>query len=154
LLLGLILIFIPDSSHKLFSMLFIVLSTLILITTLWRMSIISATLAGSLAAIPIIVLTLTIINRSQYTNIYRDNRYWNRNNFNQTYGKIPIPVCPGALSAIEKEVGSLQSDIQVNIGTVQQSIASGAQSVAQGISSAAQNIAPSAPAKMNVIITK
>lgn len=82
-----------------FSMLFIMLSALVLLTTLWRMRLISATLASGLALPLIIIFILTVVNRSQYTDIFRDKRYWNRNTFNDKYGKIPIPLCPAVLSA-------------------------------------------------------
>ena len=123
-----------------FSMLFIMLSALVLLTTLWRMSIISASLAGGLAIPVIIIFVLTVINRSQYTNILRDKRYWNRNTFNGKYGKIPIPLCPGALSGIESEIQSLESDVQGDINSASQAISSAAGSVAQDITSAAQGI--------------
>ena len=124
-----------------FSMLFIMLSALILLTTLWRMSIISSSLAAGLALPIILIFVLTIINRTQYTNVFRDKRYWNRNTFNDKYGKIPIPLCPGALSGIEGGINSLESDVQSGINSASNAVASAAQSAAQGISSAAQGIA-------------
>lgn len=126
-----------------FSMLFILLSGLILLTSLWRMGLISGALCGSLAAPLIIIFVITLIIRSQYTNIYRDKRYWNRNNFNQKYGKIPIPLCPDVTAALQNEYQSLQSDIQSGISSAAQNVASATQSAAQGISSASQSIANS-----------
>lgn len=126
-----------------FSMLFIMLSALILLTTLWRMGMISSALCAGLAVPVIIIFVLTVINRSQYTNIFRDKRYWNRNTFNDRYGKIPIPLCPGALSGIESGIQSLESDIQGGISSAAQATASAAQSAAQGISSVAQGVSSS-----------
>jgi hypothetical protein len=80
-----------------FSSLFITLSILILLTTLWRLYFISSTLWASLSTPVIIIFVLIVINRSQYTDIYRDKRYWNRRSFDGKYGKIPIPLCPKAL---------------------------------------------------------
>jgi len=124
-----------------FSMLFIVLSILILLTTLWRMSLISGSLCGSLAALFIIIFVGTVIIRSQYTNVYRDKRYWNRNTFNERYGKIPIPLCPNVISDIQGAAQDIQSDIKSGISRAGQDIASATQSAAQDISSAAQGIA-------------
>jgi len=123
-----------------FSMLFIILSGLILITTLWRMSLISGALCGSLAAAFIIIFAVTVIIRTQYTNVYRDKRYWNRNTFNQKYGKIQVPLCPNILSDIQNEAQSLQSDIQSGISQAGQAVSSAAQSAAQDISSATQSM--------------
>ena len=124
-----------------FSMFFILLSGLILLTSLWRMGVISGALCGSLAAPLIIIFVVTLIIRSQYTNVYRDKRYWNRNNFNQKYGKIPIPLCPDVTASLQNEYQSLQSDIQSGINSAAQDVTSASQSAAQGISSASQSIA-------------
>ena len=123
-----------------FSMLFIVLSAFILLTTLWSMSIISSSLAAGLAVPIIIIFVSTVIIRSQYTNVYRDKRYWNRNTFNDKYGKIPIPLCPGALSGIESGINSLESDFQSGISSASQAVSSAAQSATQEVSSVTQGI--------------
>jgi hypothetical protein len=107
------------------------------------MGTISSSLCAGLAIPIIIIFVLTVINRSQYTNIYRDKRYWNRNTFNDKYGKIPIPLCPGALSGIESGINSLESDVQSGISSAGQVVASATQSAAQGIASAAQGMASS-----------
>lgn len=124
-----------------FSSLFILLSALILLTVLWRMGLIGGGLCGGLAAPLIIIFVLIIINRSNFTNVWRDKRYWNRRTFEGKYGKIPAPLCPGALSGIEKGISSLESDVQSGISSASQRIASGAQSVAQDVSSMAQSAA-------------
>jgi hypothetical protein len=126
-----------------FSMLFIMLSGLILLTALWRIGTISASLCAGLAVPLIIIFVLTVINRSQYTNVMRDKRYWNRNTFNDKYGKIPVPLCPGALSGIESGMQSLESDVQGGISSAGQMVASAAQSTAQGMASAAQGVSSS-----------
>jgi hypothetical protein len=54
----------------------------------------SAELCIGLAAVAILIFILTVLNRTSYTNIYRDKRYWNRNTFNEKYGKRPTPLCP------------------------------------------------------------
>jgi hypothetical protein len=116
-----------------FSFLFIALSALILITVLWRMGTISSTLCAGLFAPIIIIFVLVVINRTQYTNIFRDKRYWNRRDFGGKYGKIPIPLCPGALSGIESEVSSINVDIESNIANAGKGIASGTKTVAEDI---------------------
>lgn len=123
-----------------FSSLFILLSSLTLITVLWRMELLGGGAVGILAAILIVIFVLIIIYRANFTNVWRDNRYWNRVNFSGKYGKIPVPLCPGALSGIESGLGSLQSDIQSGINGAGQAIASGAQTVASATQSAASSI--------------
>jgi hypothetical protein len=123
-----------------FSMLLIVFSALILLTSLLRMGIIGTSLWVGLVLPIVIIFTLVVISRSQYTDILRNKRYWNRKIFEGKYGKIPIPVCPGAISGIENEVSSLESDISSSISTAEQSVASGLKSVSDDISSAAQNL--------------
>jgi hypothetical protein len=79
----------------LYSLLFIVLSALILCTVLWRMGIISSTLCGALILPLILIFAFTLVYRSKYTNVHRDKRYWNRRIFEDRYGKIPLPsLCP------------------------------------------------------------
>lgn len=126
-----------------FSSLFILLSALILLTVLWRMRMISAGLSGGLAAPLIMIFILIVIYRSNFTNVFRDKRYWNRRTFGK-YGKIPIPLCPGALSGIEKEFSSLESGIQSGIRSAEQTVSSSLQTVAQDISSAAQSVSSAA----------
>ena len=121
-------------------MLFIMLSGLILLTALWRIGTISASLCAGLAVPLIIIFVLTVINRSQYTNIFRDKRYWNRNTFNDKYGKIPVPLCPGALSGIESGLQSMESSVQSGISSAGQMATSAANMTAQGITSAGQDI--------------
>jgi hypothetical protein len=117
-----------------FSMLFIALSAMVLITTLLRMGILSTALWVGLAAPIIIITILVLLSRTQYTNILRNNRYWNRKNFEGKYGKIPIPVCPGALSGIESELSGLQQTISGDISSVGQNVASTIQNVSQDVS--------------------
>lgn len=126
-----------------FSSLFILLSSLILLTVLWNMRMISGSLCGGLAAPLIIIFILIIIYRANFTNIWRDKRYWNRRTFEGKYGKIPMPLCPGALSGIEKEFGSLESDVRSDINSAEQSVSSGVQSLSQDIVSATQSAASS-----------
>ncbi len=113
-----------------FSTLFILLSSLILLIVLWRMRIIGTGFCSGLASLLIIIFVLIVIYRANFTDNWRDKRYWNRRTFEGKYGKIPVPLCPGAL---EKEYNSLESDINVNIGNTGQVISSASQSVAKDI---------------------
>jgi hypothetical protein len=123
-----------------FSALFILLSALILLTILWRMGMIGAGLCGGLAAPLIIIFVMIVIYRANFTNVWRDNRYWNRRTFEGKYGKIPVPLCPGALSGIQKEFSSLESDVQSGFNNAGQAVSSAAQTVAQDVSSMAQSV--------------
>jgi uncharacterized protein YukE len=120
-----------------FSSLFILLSSLTLITVLWRMGLLGGGAVGILGAILIIIFILIVIYRANFTNVWRDNRYWNRVNYSGKYGKIPVPLCPGALDGISSGLGSLESDIQSGISSAGQAIASGAQTVASATQSVA-----------------
>ena len=40
-----------------------------------------------------------VIYRANFTNIWRNNRYWNRRNFEGKYGKIPVPLCANVAEA-------------------------------------------------------
>jgi ABC-type multidrug transport system fused ATPase/permease subunit len=127
-----------------FSMLFIILSGLIFITVLWRLGIISKSLWVALVAPLILVLVLTVINRTQYTNIFRDKRYWNRKVFEGKYGKIPVPnICPGSLSSmeanIEGEFSNIKSGIEAGITSTEKDITSGIDSAKQTISNVTQS---------------
>lgn len=108
-----------------FSSLFIMLSGLLLITVLWRMSMLSSSLWVALGAPMILIFVLIVINRAQYTDVLRNKRYWNKQIFEGKYGKIPMPLCPALTDGISNAAGSLQSSIQ-----------SGLSSAAQGLSQA------------------
>ena len=82
-----------------FSSLFILLSSLILLTLLWRRILISSALYGSLSGLLILIFTLMVLYRANFTNILRNNRYWNRRNFDGKYGKIPVPLCANVVEA-------------------------------------------------------
>jgi ABC-type multidrug transport system fused ATPase/permease subunit len=123
-----------------FSWLFIVLSVLVLITVLLRMGLLSTTLWVAIAAPVIIVFILILVDRSQYTNIFRNKRYWNRRIFEGKYGKIPIPLCSGAISGLESDFSSVQQGIQGAVQNAAQGIASTTQSVANNVNAAAQNV--------------
>jgi hypothetical protein len=122
-----------------FSALFILLSVLIFLTVLWRMNIISGGLYGGLITPLIIIFIMIVIYRANFTNVWRDKRYWNRKTFEGKYGKIPMPLCPG----FEKGFSSLESDVNSSMNNANQTLSSGVQSLSQDIVSATQSTASS-----------
>jgi len=75
------------------SSLFIALSSLLLLTVLWRMGISTGYTAAIYAVPVVIVFVFIVINRSQYTNTSRDQRYWNRQD-RPTNSALTIALCP------------------------------------------------------------
>jgi len=123
-----------------FSSLFIVLSVLILLTGLWRLNLMSAALCGGVASFFIVIFILIIIYRSNFTNVWRDKRYWNRRTFEGKYGKIPMPLCAGALSGIENGISSVNNSIQNGISSSELIASSSTQSVAKEVASMTQKL--------------
>lgn len=76
-----------------FSALFIVLSGLLLLTGLWRMGTISSAVWVMLGAPMIMVFLLILVRRYFYTEHVRNKRFWNKQIFEGTTPKIPIPSC-------------------------------------------------------------
>jgi hypothetical protein len=81
------------------SSLFIILSVLLLLAGLWRMGMINSSLAIGLALPLLLIFSLIVTNRAQYTDVLRNKNYWNKQIFEGKYGKIPLPNCP-ALTGI------------------------------------------------------
>ena len=77
-----------------YSMCFILLSFLVLLAALTSLGMMGGPLGAGLAALAILIFVFTVLNRTSYTNTYRDKRYWNRNTFNERYGKRPAALCP------------------------------------------------------------
>jgi hypothetical protein len=123
-----------------FSMLLIVLTSLTVLTVLWRMGIISATLWVVIGAPIILVFLLTLISRSQYTTVLRDQRYWNRRRFpSSEKPRIPIPVC-GDISSLENDMSSINVDITKGVQSAEQNISNAAQTASNTISQMPQEI--------------
>ena len=76
------------------SSLFIALSTLLLLTVLWRMGLSTGYTAAIYAVPVVIVFVFILINRSQYTNNIRDQRYWNRENRPKNASALQLALCP------------------------------------------------------------
>lgn len=82
------------------SALFITLSGLILLTGLWRMGQISSSVWVMLGLPMIVILLLIAVRRYFYTATLRNKRYWNKQIFEGTTAKIPIPSCDTLEDAI------------------------------------------------------
>ena len=76
------------------SSLFIALSTLLLLTVLWRMGMSTGYTAAIYAVPVVIIFVFILINRSQYTNSIRDQRYWNRENRPKNSSALQLALCP------------------------------------------------------------
>ena len=128
-----------------FSALFIMLSGLLLFVVLWRLGVVSSSVCAALCAPLIIVFVFIVVRRSQYTDILRNKRYWNKQSFEGKYGTIPLPnICPGGLDALDRGISSAGKGISNAASSATNyaanSISQGANSVAQS----AQRIAPQA----------
>jgi hypothetical protein len=123
-----------------FSSLFIMLSVLLLLTVLWRMGIIPSTLWVGIGLPFILIFVLIVVNRSQYTDVLRNKRYWNKKIFDGSYGKIPIPsICPGGWDNMENGITSMEQNVQDEAN----SIVNDSTSAAQSAQNAAQQLMPS-----------
>ena len=123
-----------------FSALFITISVLLLLTVLWRMHIIPATLWVGIGLPFIIIFILIVVNRSQYTDILRNKRYWNKKIFDGKYGKIPLPSCEGALDGIENAFSSVEDTIQSGARNIVKGSASALRKASEGIDKAADDL--------------
>jgi hypothetical protein len=124
-----------------YSMLFIVLCGITLFILLWRIGIIGIGLCGGLIAILLIIFTFTVVDRSQYTDVLRNNRYWNRRTFKGNYGKIPIPnICPGLEKDITEDANKVDVDITNTTKNIVNRMSNGINSMSSDINNMTQNI--------------
>lgn len=56
-----------------------------------------------------------VIYRANFTNILRNNRYWNRRNFDGKYGKIPNPLCSNIVDRATDLINKAEDRIQQGI---------------------------------------
>jgi hypothetical protein len=131
-----------------FSALFIMLSGLLLATVLWKMGMISSYFCAALAAPLIIVFVAIVANRSQYTDVLRDKRYWNKKNFGGKYGKIPVPMCPGLVDSIQKNMNAATQYSQRAMQNVATAGSRALQGGANALASNANALAQSMPQAM------
>jgi hypothetical protein len=76
-----------------YSQLFIILCTTVILGFLWSMGILSTWVISILGLIILLIFIFTIVNRSQYTDSVRDNRFWNRRKF-PVYRPYMPNICP------------------------------------------------------------
>jgi hypothetical protein len=122
-----------------FSSLFIMLAGLLLITVLWKMGTISAALWVAMAFPIILVFVLIVVRRSQYTDVLRNKRFWNKQIFEGQGKKIPTPSCPNL------------ADLQAEADALKESAASGAKTVTGAVAdvlAGAGNVATAASATL------
>jgi hypothetical protein len=129
-----------------FSSLFIMLSGLLLITVLWRMSLIGAGLWVALGMPMIIIFILIVVNRSQYTDVLRNKRYWNKQIFEGKYGKIPIPMCPQITQSLYNMRDSASQGMANLAQMGAQGMVAASQSIADGSMALANSLQPNAAA--------
>jgi len=133
-----------DDTLFIYSMLFIGLSTTLLFSGLWRAGVIGTGLLAAIIFGLILVFVLTVVIRSQYTNVLRNKRYWDRKIFKGEGAKIPLPnVCPGSLSSLEKDLSSAESDITGKMGRIETSMETSYNTMEDAASSAANTISVS-----------
>jgi len=82
-----------------YSMFFILISTIVFLSALLNIGIISSSLFTTLVIPLVVIFILVVIYRVRLTTNYRNRRYWNRRSFDNQSWKIRIPsmsLCPQA----------------------------------------------------------
>lgn len=115
------------------SSLFIMLSAFLLFTGLWRMQMLSATTCLMMAVPLLLIFILIVVNRSQYTDILRNKRYWNKKDFPGKYGTV-TSGCPS--TSIASIAGGAQGLAAGAIGGV----GSMMHSLGQNLTGAGENV--------------
>lgn len=115
-----------------YQQLLIILSAVIVMFYLWKQSILSSAVFFGILFVLVCIFVFTIVNRAQYTNSIRDNRYWSQRQF-PTYAKIKVPdVCNANKleKGIEGDIGWAEKELET-------SYMSGLSDVGQDLSSLA-----------------
>ena len=89
----------------------------------------------------IIIFVLIVINRSQYTDVLRNKRYWNKQIFEGKYGKIPLPLCPQVTDGISAGMSNLQDTMRTGMTQAAQGLASASSVAARATNSMANSLA-------------
>lgn len=78
-----------------YQIIFLTVLVLAILTGMWRSGIVSTGFLSLMTTLAIIINVLVIIRRAQYTIFTRDQRYWNKRNFQKfSASQVPIPNCP------------------------------------------------------------
>jgi hypothetical protein len=88
----------------------------------------------------ILIFIFIVVNRSQYTDILRNKRYWNKKIFDGKYGKIPLPSCEGALDGIENAFSSAENTIESGARGLVKGTASALKKASEGIDKAGDRL--------------
>ncbi len=130
-----------DDTLFVYSLLFIELSIALLFSGLWRAGVIGTGLLAAIIFGIILVFVITVVIRSQYTNVLRNKRYWDRKIFKGEGAKIPLPnVCPGSLTGLEKDFSSAESNITGKMGRIETSMETSYNIMANATGTAANTI--------------
>jgi hypothetical protein len=113
-----------------YSSLFVMLSGLLLLTGLLRMEMISTTLWIGMGLVLIVVFVLIVINRSHYTNMLRNKRYWNKQIFEGKYGQIPTLICPDVVNSLDVGLNSLGDQARLGAAAARTASADALQNLA------------------------
>ena len=113
-----------------YSSLFVMLSGLLLLTGLLRMEMISTSLWVGLGLVLIVVFVAIVVNRSHYTNMLRNKRYWNKQVFEGKYGKIPTLLCPDVVNSMDVGLDSLRDQTRATAAAARTASADALQNLA------------------------
>lgn len=130
-----------------YSMLFVILCICIILIFLWKYGLIGTVFLGVSIFILLIVIIFTIIYKTNYTNVLRDRRYWNRRNFRGEYKPIPIPninICPGGFDELQQKYNEYKSATVSGVASTIKSSASSIASVADSVSYEANKLSTAA----------
>lgn len=84
-----------------YQIIFVSVLVLSIFTGMWRAGFVSTGFLSLLIVLTLIVIVLVIVNRAQYTAFTRDQRYWNKRNFQKFAGPVITPPdCPTITDAI------------------------------------------------------
>lgn len=81
--------------------LFITLTLITILAFFLRFNIIGNTFFYSFSALVLLIFSLIVVNRAQYTNFVRDNRYWNRRKFREQGSELKVPSCQSLVSSVD-----------------------------------------------------
>jgi signal transduction histidine kinase len=94
------------------------------------MEMISTTLWIGMGLVLIVVFVLIVINRSHYTNMLRNKRYWNKQIFEGKYGQIPTLICPDVVNSLDVGLNSLGDQARLGAAAARTASADALQNLA------------------------
>ena len=94
------------------------------------MEMIGTTLWVGVGAPLIMIFIMIVVHRSQYTDVLRNKRYWNKQIYEGKRGKIPVPSCDMGLQGLG---ASLQSGATSALQSVTAGLAADAASAASSL---------------------